>query len=134
MAVTAPPGSPLAHVQENWLTLLEAVKAGSRSVEAFLKECRPVEADEDSVILGFNYPFHKESVDNPKNRVLVEEAFAKVLVRPVHIRCVLVTKDTPPGASAANKDKSTTARDDAVVKAAEQMFNATVLAVEETEA
>ena len=130
MTVTAAAGTPLADVQEKWPAILDAVKAGSRSVEAFMKECHPVEADETSVTLGFHYAFHKDSVDNPKNRALVEECFGKTLGRTVRVRCVLAAKAgaAPAGASAAPGPGK-----DAVVTAAEQMFGATVLAVEKTE-
>ncbi len=134
--MTAPPGSPLAQVQQYWPSMLEAVKNSSRSVEAFLKESRPLAADTESVVLGFRYNFHKESVENPKNRSLVEEAFGKVLAHPVNIQCQLLAKDgqaDATGAAVPAKSKTTAADEDAVVRAAEQIFNATVLSVEKTD-
>jgi DNA polymerase-3 subunit gamma/tau len=131
MAVTAPPGSPLAAVQENWPAILDSVKSASRSVEAFLKECRPVEADGENIELAFNYPFHRDSVDNPKNRALVEDAMSAVLVHTVHVRCTLAAKDTQSaGAAHVLKDKTASSPEDAVVKMAEQVFDAKVIGVE----
>lgn len=127
MPVTAPAGTPLYAVQDNWAAILDAVKASSRSVEAFLKECKPVEADAEMIVLGFHYPFHKDSVDNPKNRALVEECFGRVLAHPVHVRCTLTPKTAPGGGPAAAP-----AVKDGVVKAAEEMFKATVLTVQKT--
>jgi DNA polymerase III subunit gamma/tau len=127
MLVTAPAGTPLYAVQDKWAAILDAVKASSRSVEAFLKECKPVEADEDAVVLGFRYPFHKDSVDNPKNRALVEECFSRVLTHAVRIRCILTPKTERGGGPVAEP-----AVKDGVVKAAEEMFKATVLTVEKT--
>jgi DNA polymerase III subunit gamma/tau len=133
MAITAPAGSPLAIVQEHWQALLEAVKNGSRSVEAFLKECHPIEADEEAVVLGFKYPFHKDSVDNPKNRALVEEAFSKVLARPIRVRCTLMPKDGPASSGGVTvKDQPQSPAEDPNVKLAEQLFGGKVVHVERT--
>jgi len=101
-------------------------------VEAFLKECHPIEADEENIVLAFKYPFHKDSVDNPKNRALVEESFGKVLAHAVHVRCTLVAKEGQAAAGVVLKDKAAPVQDDAVVKAAAQMFGAEVVAVEKT--
>ena len=134
MAVTAPAGSSLAIVQEHWQALLDAVKNGSRSVEAFLKECHPIEADEESIVLGFKYPFHKDSVENAKNRALVEEAFAKVLAHPVRIRCSLIPKDVQPGSGAVvMKDKPASPDEDPTVKLALEQFGGKVVSVERTD-
>jgi hypothetical protein len=86
-----------------------------------------VEADEDNIVLGFHYPFHKDSVDNPKNRALVEECLGRILTHSVHIRCILTPKASPGGAAAGSP-----AVKDGVVRAAEEMFKGTVLAVEKT--
>ena len=136
VTVTAPPGSPLALVQQYWPSMLEAVKNSSRSVEAFLKESRPVEADADSVVLGFRYSFHKDSVDNPKNRALVEESFGKVLAHPVRIQCTLLAKEGQAASATVaptSQSKTSAASEDAVVRFAENKFQATVLSVEKTE-
>ncbi len=131
VTVSAPAGSPLAHVQENWPAILDSVKNISRSVEAFLKECHPIEADDENVVLAFNYPFHRDSVDNPKNRILVEETFGRLLAHPVKIRCTLATKEAQSVASAVTlKDKAASSAEDAVVKMAEQVFGGRVVGVE----
>ena len=156
VAITAPPGSPLAQVQQYWPSLLEAVKNVSRSVEAFLKECRPLDATDDTVVLGFYYQFHRDSVDNMKNRVLVEEAFSKVLAHPTRIQCALASKEGQPATPPAGAGMGTSAApavarpasapppaarapgasapgEDPVVDAAKTMFHATVLSVEKTD-
>ena len=131
VTVTAPPGTPLAQVQESWAQLLDAVKSVSRSVEAFLKECRPVEADAENIVLAFNYPFHRDSVDNPKNRQLVEESLSKALARQVHIRCTLASKDDAVASSpAVLKDAASPATEDPVVKMAQEVFGAKVVGVD----
>lgn len=144
--VSAPPGTALAQVQENWPSVLEAVKAVSRSVEAFLKECRPTAADADSVTLSFKYPFHKDSVDNVKNRAMVEETLSKILTHPVHIQCTLLPKDGPAAATApvvykeshvaappvAFKDSTAPSGEDAVVKSAMAAFGGKVVNIEKT--
>lgn len=128
--VTAPPGSPLANVQEKWLTILETVKASSRSVEAFLKDCRPIEVNDETIVLAFKHSFHKDSVDNMKHRALVEESFSRVLAQPVRIRCVLAPDAAPMTGGTTAGGRTANPADDAVVKEAEKLFGAKVVNVE----
>jgi len=47
---------------------------------------------DDAVVLGFFYQFHKESVENLKNKALVEDVLSKVLGQRLRIRCALAPK------------------------------------------
>jgi DNA polymerase-3 subunit gamma/tau len=83
----------LAWLQQNWGQLLQAVRPGSRSVEALLKSCEPVSVQGDVVTLGFYHSFHKERMDEEKNRLVVEQALAEIARRPYRVRCKLVEGD-----------------------------------------
>jgi DNA polymerase-3 subunit gamma/tau len=68
------------------------VRLKNRSVEALLKSCRPLEVQGREIVLGFYYPFHKEKIEEPKNKALVESAFSRVVEGSCQIRCVLSPK------------------------------------------
>jgi hypothetical protein len=75
-----------------WPQVLAGVRDASRSIEAFLKACEPKAVLDDTVVLGFFYQFHKESVENPKNKVVVEDVLSKVLGQRLRIRCALASR------------------------------------------
>jgi DNA polymerase-3 subunit gamma/tau len=85
-------GEGLERVVAAWPQVLAGVRDVSRSVEAFLKACAPRAVLDDTVVLGFYYPFHKESVENPKNKIVVEDVLSKVLGQRLRIRCALAPR------------------------------------------
>jgi len=84
------------------------------NLDAFLRSaCDPVDLEDDTLVLGFYYSFHKEKIEDPKYRHLVEKKLKEVFGRPYKIRCILVDhkRETTPEARTQNP----------VVKAALQM-------------
>jgi len=62
-----------------WPQVKADVRVVSRSLEAFLNEVRPWSIEGTTVALRANYPFHADSINNPKNRSLVADAISHVL-------------------------------------------------------
>jgi len=85
-------GESLQRVVAAWPQVLAGVRDASRSVEAFLKACEPKAVLDDAVVLGFYYSFHKESVENLKNKAIVEDVLSRVLGQRLRIRCALAPK------------------------------------------
>lgn len=83
----------VAWLQENWGRLLQTVRPHSRSVEALLKSCEPASVQDDVVTLGFYHAFHKERMDEEKNRVEVEKALIELAGKPYRVKCVLAAGD-----------------------------------------
>jgi DNA polymerase-3 subunit gamma/tau len=79
-------------VNSQWGRILSQVKLKNHSVEALLKSCRPLGVEGREVVLGFYYRFHKEKIEEPKNKALVESAISRVVEGSWHIRCVLSPK------------------------------------------
>jgi len=113
--------------QRRWNEILEACGIRSRSVQALLRSGRPVDAENETLVLGFPYPFHRERIDDVKNRVVVEEAIARVLGQKVLVRCVISTRE-----ELAAQDPTHAALDDPVVKAAVGLGARVRQVVEET--
>ena len=80
-------------INSQWGRILGQVKLRNHSVEALLKSCRPLRVEGREVVLGFYYPFHKEKIEEPKNKALVESAVSQVVEGSCHIRCVLSPKE-----------------------------------------
>jgi hypothetical protein len=133
--VAGPPTTPLDgailfdEAARRWNDILAACVDKSRSVQAILRDARPVSADSEGLVLGFAYEFHREKIADLKNRTVVEDALAQVLGQRVRIRCVVSTgRDL-----AAPSDPAQAALDDPLVRAAVAM-GARVRAVTEDRA
>jgi DNA polymerase-3 subunit gamma/tau len=83
----ASPG--LTELKENWDRLLRGVKPFNHSLEAFLRGSEPHEVTEKIVTLKFFYKFHKDMVDQPKNREMVEKQLAELFGRDMRVKTVL---------------------------------------------
>jgi hypothetical protein len=83
-----------------------------------------VAVEGDVVVLGFMHAFHKERVDDPKNRVIVEKTLSRVLGRPSRVKCVLKDKgEASAGRLAATaRGRREMAAQDPQVKAALEVF------------
>jgi DNA polymerase-3 subunit gamma/tau len=71
-----------------WQQLLMEVKAKNTSVHAILRVCEP-DIYGNEICLTFPYKFHKERIEDIKNRELVEDSLSHVFGEKYTIRCVL---------------------------------------------
>jgi DNA polymerase III subunit gamma/tau len=107
-------------VNSQWGRILGEVKIRNHSVEALLKSCQPLGVEGREVVLGFYYPFHKEKIEEPKNKALVESAFSQVVEGSCNIRCVLSPKSERQAQSVQQPvkrpQKDTVERDEETVR------------------
>jgi hypothetical protein len=111
--VAAAPTTPTAAVKEpagpinidilrkRWHEVVKATKGmGSRgNLDALLRSaCEPVSVDGDTIVLGFYYEFHKEKIEDPKYRHMVEAKVREIFGNPYKLRCIIVEKQ-PKAAS-----------------------------------
>ena len=71
-----------------WAEVLLEIKSKNPSLHALIKISEPVVEDED-MILCFPYRFHKEKVEEVKNKVLVEEILKMIYNKPYKLKCIL---------------------------------------------
>jgi len=79
----------LAQVEEKWGEILSAVKPYNHSVEAFLRAARPKKMIDGGLIIEVFYKFHKEKLEEAKNRKIVEIGLDKVFGGFLKFDCVL---------------------------------------------
>jgi DNA polymerase III subunit gamma/tau len=79
----------IAEVEEKWGEVLTAVKPYNHSVEAFLRAARPKKMNKDGLIIEVFYKFHKEKLEEAKNRKIVEIGLDKVFGGLLNFECVL---------------------------------------------
>jgi hypothetical protein len=98
----------LAEVEEKWGEILGAVKPFNHSVEAFLRAARPKKMTKEGLIIEVFYKFHKEKLEEPKNRKIVEIGLDKVFGGLLNFNCVLsdgTTKRAMPLSIVKNDDQ-----------------------------
>jgi DNA polymerase III subunit gamma/tau len=81
------------YLRSRWREFIKSLRGegSSGNLDAFLRSaCDPIALEDDTLVLGFYYPFHKEKIEDAKYRHLVENKLKEVFGRPYKIRCVLV--------------------------------------------
>lgn len=91
----------IALVHENWQHIIESMSA-NLPVQALLRSCQPDHIDEGYVILACRWPFHKERLEIPRNRELVEQAIGAAIGQPCRIRCVVGSTNQRPSSPASD--------------------------------
>lgn len=88
-------GLKLDEIKAKWKDVLVAVRPYNHSVEAFLRAARPVGIDDKYLYLEVFYKFHKERLEDAKNRKLVERGIEEVFGDKMSFCCRLVSFGTP---------------------------------------
>jgi len=82
-------------IEKKWQEILAAVKPFNHSVEAFLRAARPREVVKGELVMEVFYPFHKDKLEEPRNRQIVEVGLEKVLGQKMVFKCVLANNKKP---------------------------------------
>ena len=91
----------LSDIERVWPNVLEGVKTKEMSTGMFLAEAGPVEVSGGTVTLGFpeEFQFHKEMIERPEKRKLIEKIFSDLLGAPVQTLFVTTKPETEAGKS-----------------------------------
>jgi DNA polymerase-3 subunit gamma/tau len=96
-----------------WSEILDATGVRNRSVQALVRVARPIGSEGETLVLGFPYEFHRDRIEELKNRSVVEDVIGRVLGQLVRVRCTLATKE-----QASNADPLQAALEDPIVRQA----------------
>jgi DNA polymerase-3 subunit gamma/tau len=118
-------------VKQDWGKVLMAVKPFNHSVEAFLRAARPKTIKGDKVVLEVFYPFHKDKLEEQKNREIVEKGLNLVFGMEVSFECVLsegkgkplvISNDTPVEKVSEKLRETTSIESNDIYDVAKQIF------------
>ncbi|MBI2103374.1 DNA polymerase III subunit gamma/tau [Candidatus Woesebacteria bacterium] len=79
---------------ETWAKVLSAARPRNKSVEALLRAARPVNFDGKILTLGVFYSFHKERLESPPHRQILDEIVREVFGKGVRVVCTLTNPPT----------------------------------------
>jgi len=111
----------LALIKENWPKVLTQV--GDVLIEALLESCEPLAVQGQTLVLGFLYPFHKETFEMTENRALLEQAVQEVLGNSYQIKPIL---NPSSGGPAEFRTKFQEVAQDPLINAAMSMYGAEI--------
>jgi DNA polymerase-3 subunit gamma/tau len=80
--------------RSRWSEVVGSLRGmGSRgNLDAFLRSaCEPVALEGNTLVLGFYYDFHKEKIEDPKYRHMVEQKVSEIFGEPYKISCRLIS-------------------------------------------
>jgi DNA polymerase-3 subunit gamma/tau len=91
--ITPPePGSEIEQMRQNWKQVIEQAPENTKRTPAIaiLRSAgvKPVSIENDTIILAFRYPYHKEQIEKPENQRIAEKIIGNFLGRPCHVRCI----------------------------------------------
>jgi DNA polymerase III subunit gamma/tau len=89
-------GCDLTQIEESWGKLLSCVKPHNHSVEAFLRATRPKIFDGRKLVVEVFYPFHKDKLEELKNKQIVERGIKDVFGISAVFECVLSKSKKKP--------------------------------------
>lgn len=90
------PASALEHIRQRWSDFVNACRGeGSRgNLDALLRGfCKPIDLQDNTLVLGFYAEFHKSKIEDPKYRRMVERKLREVFGVPYQVRCVLLKRE-----------------------------------------
>ena len=88
--------SNLEHIRQRWNEFVNACRGeGSRgNLDALLRGfCKPIDLEDNTLVLGFYAEFHKSKIEDPKYRRMVERKLKEVFGVPYQVRCVLLKRE-----------------------------------------
>lgn len=79
----------IEEVLAKWNEVLAKVKKHNHSLSFILKVCEPRSISENGLCLAFKYKFHKERIDNPNIRAIVEKTLKEVYDLPLKVEVII---------------------------------------------
>lgn len=127
---SSPMGTPGDITEEVWKNILVRIKPINSSIEALLRAASPINFDGGNLTLGVYYRFHKERLEENKNRKIFEGVVKAVLGKPIRLNCILTDppsrKIIPEEAPLVNQEKTslvlTEGKDKDIIRVAEEIF------------
>jgi DNA polymerase-3 subunit gamma/tau len=118
--------STFEQVEALWPQVVRDVRPFSTTVQALLKDVRPIDVEGNTIVLLATSRFHKEKLEQHANRQIVEDVIKKRFGSVFAIRCTTETRTETRDLRGQIRE----ARKDALVKAAMNIFEADIVDIE----
>jgi len=85
----ANPNLTAEEIKQKWSEVLVKIKRYNHSLSFVLRACEPRDLNGNQLCLAFKYKFHKERVDSPQIKPLVENVLQEVYGNPLFIEALI---------------------------------------------
>lgn len=75
--------------QTTWKKVLDTLRPVRASVEILLRSAKPLSFDGNDLKIGVYYRFHKEKLEELKNKQILESVLRQVFEKDIKMCCVL---------------------------------------------
>jgi DNA polymerase-3 subunit gamma/tau len=85
----------IEYFRDRWKDFVKELRGegSAGNLDAFFRSaCEPVEVEGDILTVGFYHKFHKDYIENPKYKHLVEKKLRDVFNQPYKLRCIIVER------------------------------------------
>lgn len=76
-------------VRLKWNSLLAEIKSVNMSLATLFPHCRPVSVEGNILTLGTRFSFYKDKIEDTKNKLTLEDIFARIIGSPVKLRAII---------------------------------------------
>jgi DNA polymerase-3 subunit gamma/tau len=116
----------LERVIDAWEVIKRDVRPLKRTVEALLKDVRPIDVEGNTIVLLAASTFHRSTIEQPQNREIVEGVIKRHLGATYAIRCTTEAKSEARDLRGQIRE----ARKDHLIRAAMNIFDAHIVDIE----
>ena len=91
----AEPGSEIERLVQNWRQVIKQAPGGigRTPAAALLRSATPKAIEDNTIVLSFKYPVHKENMEKIDNQKIAEKIIGNFLGRSCRVRCVYEPDD-----------------------------------------
>lgn len=86
-------------IKTEWPKIVEAIGQRNHALTFILRMCSPEKIDDNKLVLVIPYSFHKEKIDEHKNRQIIEECLETQFSEKIRIICTVTQKEETAPAS-----------------------------------
>lgn len=97
-----------------WQRAMELIKKENASLAAVLRDAKPLSIEDNRVVLGVKFKFHKERISEVKNSLIIEKILSGIVGHKVICSCELIS---------AKPKIDESVKDEDLQKAAEEIFS-----------
>ena len=76
-------------ISNEWKQVIEKIKPKNHALASVIRSARPVALDKETLTLEVGYAYHKDRLDSPEMRTLVEETIREVMGNHIRLRTSL---------------------------------------------
>lgn len=87
----------LSHLKSVWMSVVAKVAVKNPSLPFVLQLSEPVSVNDNMVAIGVRYPFHRDKLNEEKNKLIMELLLTAEFSRPLRIEGVLLPKKEADG-------------------------------------